>query len=81
MLLKLLRDPSRKWRVDMFGQATGETEWRPLFSKVVGLSDDSSDGKGVPSEGSKAPQAPLVEPREIPNESMGLLERVEGRWL
>jgi hypothetical protein len=81
MFLKLLRDPSRKWRVDMYGQAAGETEWRPLFSKVVGLSEDSSDGKRVPSEEGKAPRAPLAEPREIPSESMRLLERVEGRWL
>ena len=80
MFLKLLRDPSRKWRVDMYGQAAGETEWRPLFSKVVGLSDDSSDREGV-SERGQAPRAPLVEPREIPSESMRLLERVEGRWL
>ena len=56
VLLKMLRDPSRKWRVDMFGQAPGEQEWRQLFSKVVGL-----------------PAAP--------DESMELLERVDGRWL
>lgn len=48
---------------------------------VVRISDGSSDREGVPSEGGKAPQALLVEPREIPNESMRLLERVEGRWL
>ena len=39
VLLKMLRDPSRKWRVDMFGQESGEQEWRQLFSKVVGLPD------------------------------------------
>jgi hypothetical protein len=77
MFLKLLRDPSRKWRVDMYGQALGETEWRPLFSKVVGLSDDTSDAEGVSPE----PLLPLVEPGVIENESMRLLDRVEGRWL
>lgn len=40
MFLELLRDPSKKWRVDMYGQAEGEGEWLPLFSKVVGLSDE-----------------------------------------
>ena len=81
MFLTLLLDTSRKWRVDMYGHEPGETEGRPLFPKVVGLTDGSSDREGVPSEGGKAPQALLVEPREIPNESMRLLERVEGRWL
>lgn len=56
VLLKMLRDPSRRWRVDMFGQAPGEGEWRQLFSKIVGLPG-------------------------IQDESMELLERVEGRWL
>jgi hypothetical protein len=82
MLLKMLRDPSKKWRVDMYGQASGEQEWRPFFSKVVGLSDDPSDMGSVSSEGvSTAPLLPLVEPRVIPNESMRVMERVEGRWL
>ena len=53
----------------------------PSRKRRVGLSDDSSDREGVSSEGGKAPRALLVEPREIPNESMRLLERVEGRWL
>jgi hypothetical protein len=56
VLLKMLRDPSRKWRVDVFGQAPGEQEWRQLFSKIVGLPG-------------------------VPNESMELMERVDGRWL
>jgi hypothetical protein len=82
MLLKMLRDPSKKWRVDMYGQSMGEERWLPLFSKVVGLSDDPSDMGSVFSEGiSTVPPLPLVEPRVIPNESMRLLERVEGSWL
>jgi hypothetical protein len=51
MFLELLRDPSKTWRVDMYGQALGEKEWLPLFSKVVGLSDEPFDREGVPSEG------------------------------
>jgi len=96
MFLKLLRDPSKKWRVDMYGQALGEKEWRPLFSKVVGLSDETSDREGGSSErADTAPPAPLVEPREIrdaamtvppveprviPREAMRMA-RVEGVWL
>ena len=71
MFLKLLRDPSKKWRVDMYGQAMGEEKWLPLFSKVVGLSDEPSDMEGVSSDGvSAALSAPLVGPWEIPNEAM-----------
>jgi hypothetical protein len=65
MLLKMLRDPSKKWRVDLYGQSMGEEGWLPLFSKVVGLSD--------------AP-LPL-KPPAIPNALMRVLERVDGRWL
>ena len=41
IFLELLRDPSKKWRVDMYGQAMGGEEWLPLFSKVVGVLGDS----------------------------------------
>ncbi len=43
IFLELLRDPSKKWRVDMYGQAMGGEEWLPLFSKVVGVLDERSD--------------------------------------
>ena len=52
IFLEMLRDPSKKWRVDMYGQAMGEEEWLPLFSKVVGLSDEPSDTESISSEGS-----------------------------
>ena len=66
MFLKMLRDPSKKWRVDMYGQASGEAEWRPLFSKVVALSDN-------PAEGTVS--------AAVPNEAMRVMERVDGSWL
>jgi len=96
MFLKLLRDPSKKWRVDMFGQALGEQEWRPLFSKIVGLSDETSDREKIPSgRASTAPPLPFVEPRKIPNQTMTVppverrvipseamrMPRVDGAWL
>jgi hypothetical protein len=81
MLLKMLRDPSKKWRVDVYGQASGEQEWRPLFSKTVGLPDDRADtGNAPPADAGTAP-LPLVDLRVIPDVSAGLLERVQGRWL
>ena len=43
IFLELLRDPSKKWRVDMYGQTMGGEEWLPLFSKVVGVFDERSD--------------------------------------
>jgi len=43
IFLELLRDPSKKWRVDMYGQAPGGEKWLPLFSKVVGVLDGRSD--------------------------------------
>ena len=73
MLLKMLRDPSKKWRVDMYGQSMGEEGWLPLFSKVVGLSDDPSEVEGVSSG--------TLEPPAIPNGAMRVLERVDGSWL
>lgn len=45
--LKMLRDPSKKWRVDLYGQAMGGGEWRPLFSKVVGLPDEPSEMESI----------------------------------
>lgn len=96
MFLKLLRDPTEKWRVDMYGQSLGEQEWLPLFSKVVGLSDETSDREGVSSErADTAPPASLVEPREMPDAAMTVppveprpipreamrMARVEGAWL
>lgn len=49
IFLELLRDPSKKWRVDMYGQAAGEGEWLPLFSKVVSASEDHSAGEATSS--------------------------------
>ena len=80
VFLEMLRDPSKKWRVDVYGQAMGEGKWLPLFSKVVGLSDEPSDMEaGVSSARvSAAPSAPLVGPWEMPNEEMSTPEIVEG---
>jgi hypothetical protein len=80
MLLKTLRDPSKRWRVDMYGQSIGDEGWLPLFSKFIGLSDDASAGERVASGLQTAPPLPL-EPRVTPNASMKMLERVEGSWL
>jgi hypothetical protein len=80
MLLKMLRDPSKKWRVDVYGQASGEQEWRPLFSKMVGLPEDRSDTGSIPAGAGSAP-VPVADLRVIPNESVGVLERLDGRWL
>lgn len=81
VLLKMLRDPSKKWRVDMYGQASGEQEWRPLFSKMVGLPDDRSDTGSVPAAGAGSAPVPVPDLRVVPNESVSVLERVDGRWL
>jgi hypothetical protein len=81
MFLKLLRDPSETWRIDVYGQSIGEQDWLPLFSKVVGLSDDTSDAERVSPESGKLPLLPLVESGVVENESMRVLDRVEGRWL
>jgi len=80
MFLKMLRDPSKKWRVDMYGQASGEAEWRQLFSKIVALSDNPSDGTVSPGFSAARP-LPLVEPVVVPNEPMRVMERVDGSWL
>jgi hypothetical protein len=81
MFLKLLRDPSKTWRIDVYGQSIGEQDWLPLFSKVVGLSDDTSDAERVSPESGKLPLLPVVESGVVENESMRVLDRVEGRWL
>jgi hypothetical protein len=81
VLLKMLRDPSKKWRVDMFGQASGEQEWRPLFSKMVGLPEVRPDAGSVGPAGAGNAPVPVADLRVIPNESVGVLERVDGRWL
>ena len=81
MHLKMLRDPSKKWRVDVYGQASGEQEWRPLFSKMVGLPDDRSDTGSVPAAGAGSAPVPVADLRVVPNESVSVLERVDGRWL
>lgn len=81
MLLKMLRDPSKRWRVDMYGQSIGDEGWLPLFSKVIGLSDEASAVESVASgDIQTAPPLPL-EPRVTPDASMKVLERVEGSWL
>jgi hypothetical protein len=64
IFLELLSDPSKSWRVDMYGQAKGEGEWLPLFSKVVGVSNDPG---AAPERSSAEPLVPatfvpLVEP-------------------
>jgi hypothetical protein len=79
MFLELLRDPSKRWRVDMYSQASGEEEWLPLFSKVVGLFDQPSATDGVPwDEMNAGSSASLVGTEEIPNEAMRPWETVGG---
>ena len=70
IFLELLRDPSKSWRVDMYGQAMGEGEWLPLFSKVVGLSNDPEAAREPGCTESVVPAAflPLREPSEEPRE-------------
>lgn len=79
--LKMLRDPSKQWRADMYGQESGEQEWRPLFSKTVGLPGDRSDTVNAPSAGAGSAPVPVADLRVIPNGPVRVLERVDGRWL
>ena len=71
IFLELLRDPSKSWRVDMYGQAMGEGEWLPLFSKIVEVSNDPDTARERSSLGPVVPAAflplaePSVETREI----------------
>ena len=71
IFLELLRDPSKSWRVDMYGQAMGEGEWLPLFSKIVGVSSDPEISRESPFAEPAVPAAflplaePSVETREI----------------
>lgn len=67
IFLELLRDPSKKWRVDMYGQAMGAEEWLPLFSKVVGVLDESSD-KGSSEVVIAGALVPLGEASEMTDE-------------